>query len=40
MASLAAAYCLEEHGTQNHSYTYTEFLNRYRLAFGEAPELA
>ena len=40
MGSLAATYCLEEHGTQNHSYTYADFLARYRATFGEALELA
>jgi adenosine kinase len=40
LGSLAATYCLEEHGTQNHSYTYAEFLARYRATFGDAPELA
>jgi len=39
MASLAATYALEEHGTQNHFYTYTDFLTRYRQTFGEAAEL-
>lgn len=40
MASLAASYCLEEYGTQNHSYTYEEFVARYRRTFGRAAELA
>ena len=39
MASLAATYCLEEHGTQNHSYTFDQFLARYARTFGVAPEL-
>jgi adenosine kinase len=39
MASLAAAYCLEQHGTQNHSYTWEQFLARYRQTFGEAPAI-
>jgi len=39
MGSLAATYCLEEDGTQNHSFTYADFLARYHLTFGEAPEL-
>ena len=39
MASLAAAYCLEEYGTQNHSYTYAEFMARFERAFGRAAEL-
>lgn len=36
MASLCATYCVEEYGTQNHRYTWTEFKQRYRQAFGEA----
>lgn len=39
MAGLAATYSLEKHGTQNHSYTFAEFLGRYRRVFGEACEL-
>ncbi len=39
MGSVAAAYCLEEHGTQNHAYTYAQFLARYRAAFGSDGEL-
>ncbi len=40
LGSLAAAYVLEEHGTQNHYYTLLEFVARYRENFGEADELA
>jgi adenosine kinase len=40
MASLAAAYCLEEYGTQNHSYTWAQFRARYRATFGEAAGLS
>lgn len=39
IASLAATYVLERHGTQNHHYTRAEFVARYRQAFGDAPEL-
>ncbi len=33
MGSLAAAYCLEQSGTQNHFYTRQEFVNRYHEIF-------
>jgi len=39
IASLAATYVLEKHGTQNHRYTLGEFVARYRQTFGDAPEL-
>ncbi|MDH7488972.1 MAG: carbohydrate kinase family protein [Anaerolineae bacterium] len=39
IASLAATYVLEKHGTQNHHYTRDEFVARYRQTFGDAPEL-
>jgi adenosine kinase len=39
VAALAATYVLEQHGTQNHHYTLGEFVERYRLAFGNTPEL-
>jgi adenosine kinase len=35
MGSLAATYCLEQRGTQNHSYTATEFIQRYRKNFDD-----
>jgi adenosine kinase len=35
MGSLAATYVLEQPGTQNHSYTWAEFVARYRENFGE-----
>ena len=35
MASTAAAYAVEEYGTQEHHYTYKDFLERYRTNFGE-----
>ncbi len=37
MAALAATYCLEEYGTQNHAYAYDAFLARYRDVFGGEP---
>ena len=33
MGALAATYCLEQSGTQNHCYTRAEFVNRYRQHF-------
>ncbi len=39
IGSLAATYVLEEHGTQNHRYTLSEFVARYRQYFGQAAEL-
>ena len=39
IASLAATYVLEQHGTQNHSYSLPEFVARYRQVFGDTPEL-
>jgi adenosine kinase len=39
MGSLAAAYCLEQRGTQNHSYTIEEFIERYRKNFDDAGKL-
>lgn len=35
MGSLAAAYCLETRGPQEHSYTLLEFIARYRLHFDD-----
>jgi adenosine kinase len=35
MGSLAAAYCLEQRGTQNHCYTPQEFVERYRTNFDD-----
>ena len=35
VASLAATYCLEQNGTQNHSYTRAEFLTRFRQHFDD-----
>ncbi|MDD5367692.1 MAG: carbohydrate kinase family protein [Anaerolineaceae bacterium] len=39
MGALAATYCLEQPGTQNHFYTPTEFLARYHENFGLAKSL-
>lgn len=38
MGSVAAAYAIENHGTQNHDYTTEEFWERYTANFG-APAL-
>lgn len=35
MGSLAATYCLEQRGTQNHSYTPAQFIERYRQHFDD-----
>ena len=35
MGSLAATYCLEKQGTQNHRYTRVEFVQRYRKHFDD-----
>jgi adenosine kinase len=37
LGSLAAAYCLEEVGTQTHHFTRAEFLARYGQTFGKDP---
>ncbi len=39
MGSLAAAYCLEHRGTQEHHYTIDEFVARYRQQFDDQGEL-
>lgn len=36
IGALAATYCLEFVGTQNHEYTVDEFLHRYGEVFGDA----
>jgi len=33
IGALAATYCLEQSGTQNHSYTVKEFVDRYKRTF-------
>jgi adenosine kinase len=35
MGAVAAAYAVEKYGTQEHHYTYDEFMGRYRENFGE-----
>ncbi len=35
MGAVAAVYAVEKYGTQEHRYTYDEFLGRYRENFGE-----
>jgi len=35
MGALAATYCLENQGTQNHRYTCEEFVHRYRQNFDD-----
>jgi adenosine kinase len=35
MGALAATYCIEQKGTQNHFYTTTEFIKRYRSNFDD-----
>jgi adenosine kinase len=37
MGALAATYCLEKEGTQNHAYSRPEFGARYRKVFGAEP---
>lgn len=39
MGSLAAAYCLENRGPQEHHYTIEEFIARYRQQFDDQGEL-
>lgn len=39
MGALAATYCLESQGSQNHSYTIAEFVARYRRTFGDSKAL-
>ncbi len=39
MGSLAAAYCLENRGTQEHRFTIEEFVARYREQFDDQGEL-
>ena len=34
LGSLVAAYVLEQHGTQNHTFTLNEFVQRFREEFG------
>ncbi|NMC46234.1 MAG: carbohydrate kinase family protein [Chloroflexi bacterium] len=39
MGALAATYCLEQRGTQNHAYTLPEFVRRYRTYFDDQGKL-
>jgi adenosine kinase len=39
MGALAATYCLEQKGSQNHFYTPKEFVERYRQHFNDHGEL-
>ena len=39
MGALAATYCLEKRGTQNHTYTLPEFVARYRTCFDDQGKL-
>jgi adenosine kinase len=35
MGAVSAVYAVEKHGTQEHRFTYPEFVERYRVNFGE-----
>ncbi|MDI6744769.1 MAG: carbohydrate kinase family protein [Thermodesulfovibrionales bacterium] len=35
IGAVAAVYAVEKYGTQEHSYTYNEFMERYKSNFGE-----
>jgi adenosine kinase len=39
MGSLAATYCIEHKGPQEHSFTPDEFINRYRTNFDNQDNL-
>lgn len=39
MGALAATYCLEQNGTQNHSFTPAEFVSRFRQQFDDGGAL-
>ncbi|NOH02209.1 MAG: carbohydrate kinase family protein [Chloroflexi bacterium] len=39
IGSLSAVYCLEQRGTQNHSYTREEFVQRFRRHFDDSGKL-
>jgi adenosine kinase len=39
LGSVAATYVLEQHGTQRHTYTRKQFVQRYRKVFGDTTEL-
>ncbi len=40
MGNVAAVYVIEKVGTQNHCYTLTDFVARYRANYGDDPALA
>jgi adenosine kinase len=40
MGTLAATYCLENRGTQNHHFTIEEFVQRYRLCYQDTNGLS
>jgi hypothetical protein len=35
MGAVAAAYAVEQYGTQEHGYMFNEFASRYKDNFGE-----
>lgn len=37
LAATCASFCIEYHGTQEHTFTYASFAARHRAAFHEAP---
>lgn len=39
IGTLSAAYCLEQNGTQSHYYSVEEFVNRFRLHYGDNTDL-
>ena len=39
LGSVAAVYVIEKVGTQNHQYTLSEFIQRYRENYGDDPAL-
>ena len=39
IGSLSAVYCLEQRGTQNHSYSAADFVNRFRRHFDDGGKL-
>ncbi|AGC50201.1 carbohydrate kinase family protein [Lawsonia intracellularis] len=40
LGSTAASFCIENSGTQEHTFTYTTFSERYKKAFNEYPTLS
>jgi adenosine kinase len=39
LGAMTAVYVLEQHGTQRHTYTRRQLVERYRKIFGDAKEL-